>query len=63
MPRIKRSDQGEASKALAQAEVHLKEVQARAPEVSEVSRAFKVLRERNHFAERLEALIIGGGGN
>lgn len=62
MRRAKRSTEGESGIALQQAQLHLEEIKARDPEVSEVSKAMRILRERNHFAERLQALIIGGEG-
>lgn len=57
---------GESTKALKDAEVHLKEVQLRGPEVTEVSSKLRMIRERNHFAEQLHIIISGGnmeGGN
>jgi hypothetical protein len=59
MPRFKRSNEGDSEKAIQQAEKHLEEIKSRADEVTEVVRSMRVLRERNHFAERLQALIIG----
>jgi hypothetical protein len=52
----------EATDALKDAENGLKEVQKRNPEVLNVSRSLRELRERNHFAENLQAIIIRHGG-
>jgi t-SNARE complex subunit (syntaxin) len=52
----------EAADALQEAHENLREVQKRNPEVLRVSRSLRELRERNHFAENLEAIIIRHGG-
>lgn len=48
----------EATEALKDAQENLREVQKRSEEVSQVARALKTLRERNHFAEQLEAVLM-----
>lgn len=48
----------ESEKALEEARENLREVQKRGGEVSKVANALKDLRERNHFAEQMEAIII-----
>jgi hypothetical protein len=48
----------EAEDALKDAENGLREVQKRNPEVQRVSRSLRELRERNHFAENLQAIIL-----
>lgn len=59
---FRRSDSSEeAKKALADAKHNLRKVQARSSEVSRVANALKEIRERNHFAEQLEAIIRSGG--
>ena len=47
----------ESEAALKEARKNLREVKKRGPEVTEISHAFKELREKNHFAEQLEELI------
>lgn len=49
----------EAANAVRDATKNLEKVKARHPEVREVSQTLKSLRERNHFAEQLEALMGG----
>ena len=48
----------EADLALKDAHRNLREVKKRGEEVTNVSNALKDLYARNHFAERLEAIII-----
>lgn len=48
----------EATDALEDAKRNLREVQKRTPEVASISRSLRELRERNHFAENLQAIII-----
>ena len=48
----------EAEEALKDAQENLEEVKKRGPEVTEVAKALRDIRERNHFAEQLEDLII-----
>lgn len=38
----------------------LERVKARNPEVHEVSKTLKDIRERNHFAEQLQVIMEGG---
>jgi vacuolar-type H+-ATPase subunit H len=52
----------EATKALKDAEKNLHEVKERGCEVRKVATALKEIRERNHFAEQLEAIILRNGG-
>lgn len=47
-----------SQKALEDAEHNLSEVKKRSREVSQISNALKDIRERNHFAEQLEAIIV-----
>lgn len=47
----------ESEEALEDAKKNLCEVQKRGTEVSNVANALKDIRERNHFAEQMEALI------
>lgn len=50
----------EAKKAIAEAGASIKKIEARNEEVAEVSRKMRLMREENHFAERLERLMKGG---
>lgn len=52
------NDKKDSEKALADAKRNLKRVQKRNEEVSEVADALKKIRERNHFAEELEAIVL-----
>jgi hypothetical protein len=52
----------EASEALRDARRGLHEVKQRSKEVSDVAEALRQIRERNHFAEQLEAIIVRNGG-
>lgn len=59
---FRRSDSAEEAKyALADAKRNLRKVQARGSEVTRVANALREIRERNHFAEQLEAIIRPGG--
>lgn len=49
----------ESKKALESATANLHKTRERGDEVREVSTALRVMRERNHFREQLEA-IMGG---
>ena len=51
----------EAAEALEDARKNLKKVQSRGGEVSRVAKALKDIRDRNHFAEALEAIIASRG--
>lgn len=53
----------DAKKALVESEQQLLEVQGRAEEVTVLSQAIRELRERNHFSERLEQLIMQTRGS
>lgn len=46
-----------AISAILDAEKHLREVKARAPEVAEVARETREIRARNHFAEQLTEMM------
>lgn len=48
----------ESKAALVDARKNLREVKKRGREVSEYAEAFRELREKNHFADQLEELII-----
>lgn len=48
----------ESKEALADANKSLREVQKRSDEVSYVANALKEIRERNHFAEQLEEIMV-----
>jgi len=57
-----RKEVGEdAEKALKDASANLRRVKARSPEVSEVAKKLREMRERNHFAEQLQVIIDYGG--
>jgi hypothetical protein len=59
----RQSKQGvESEAALEDAQRNLREVQRRGREVSSVANALKEIRETNHFAEALEAIMIRHGG-
>lgn len=49
----------DSKKAIRESVEELRKTVAKEPEVTEVSRAFRVIRERNHFAEELKS-IMGG---
>lgn len=53
----------DAQKALDEAREKLKEVKKRGKEVSAVSNALREIRERNHFAEQMEEIIVRYGGS
>jgi hypothetical protein len=44
--------------ALKNAQKNLREVKQRGKEVTEIAEALREIRERNHFAEQLELIII-----
>ena len=48
----------DSQKALEDAQRSLERVKDKGAEVKEVAKALKDIRERNHFAEQLEAVII-----
>jgi len=48
----------EAKEALEEAEKKLDEVKSRGEEVTNISASLKRIRERNHFSETLEELIL-----
>jgi hypothetical protein len=50
-----------ADEALADAQQNLRAVQQRSTEVNQITKALKDMRERNHFAEALEDVIIRRG--
>lgn len=49
----------ESTQAIEEADAALKKTELRSASVNEVSQALRSLRERNHFAEKLES-IMGG---
>ena len=49
---------GESEKALREAQKNLRQVQRRGKEVTRVADALRELRERNHFAEQMEEIIV-----
>jgi hypothetical protein len=53
----------EAQKALDEAKKNLKQVQERGSEVSRISNALREMRERNHFSEQMEEIIVRFGGS
>lgn len=53
----------ESIEALKEAQQHLVAIQKRGREVTDVSNAIRKIRERNHFAEQLEAIIFQKGTN
>lgn len=52
------SSSEEAAKALLDARQNLREVRRRSTEVSKVAQALKDIRERNHFAEQMEEILV-----
>jgi hypothetical protein len=48
----------EAEEALANAEKASEEIQKQGSEISALADAFREFRERNHFAEQLEEIIV-----
>jgi len=56
-----RNNHNKADEALADAQRNLRAVQQRSTEVNKVSKALKDIRERNHFAEALEDVIVRHG--
>lgn len=53
------SSHPEADKAIREADVHYEEVISRADEVEKVAGQVKKLSKRNHFSERIEAIMEG----
>lgn len=60
--RGKRKEEDRAGKALQDATRNLHEVKKRSHEVTKVSNALRAERERNGFAEALEAIITSNKG-
>lgn len=54
-----RREPSAGSQARAHAEVQLARTRSRWPEVRAVSSSLRDLRERNHFAEQIEAIMRG----
>lgn len=52
----------ESEAALEDAQRNLREVQQRGREVTSVANALKEIRNKNHFAEALEAIMVRHGG-
>lgn len=55
----RRKTDHESVKALQDATENLRQTKARSPEVTEVARALRLMRERNHFAETLQVIMEG----
>lgn len=55
-----RKSHEEATEALSDARENLRKTKARNPEVREVARSLRILREKNRFVEQLEVIMIGG---
>lgn len=53
----------EADIALEDAKRNLRQVQRRNGEVTAISNALREIRERNHFAENLESIVLRHGGS
>lgn len=49
----------EADKAIEEAQKHYDEVKARDDEVHEIASSLKHIQKRNHFSERIEAIMEG----
>lgn len=58
-----RKSNPEAERALAEAKEHLTEARDRNQEVRSVAEASKEFRRKNHFADQLQTLFEGGGGD
>ena len=56
-PNKKKGGRGPADEALDDANRNLREIEKRGQEVTQVANALRDFRERNHFAEGLEAMI------
>lgn len=54
-----RKAESESHEALKEATEVLAQTKARSPEVHKVAQALRVLREKNHFTEKLEAIMEG----
>lgn len=52
-----------AQKAFDDASLNLRKVESRGPEIHELSNSLKLIRERNHFSEKLQLIITGDGGD
>jgi hypothetical protein len=52
---------GESAEALRDARMNLRKVERRGKEVTQVAKALRDLRERNHFAEQVEEIFISRG--
>ena len=48
----------ESQKALENAEIHHSRIKSRGQEVTQIAEALKELRQRNHFAEELEKIVL-----
>lgn len=59
--RRKNNGLGEAEQALNDAVENLEVVKSRGDEVSSISHALRIMRERNHFGEQLERIIATRG--
>lgn len=58
--RLRSTPDPEAAKALADARKSLRETKARNSEVQAVASSLRLMRERNHFAEKLSIIMAGG---
>lgn len=60
--RRNRHDDGESEKAIKEADAHVRHAHRRGEEVTELAEALREFRHHNHFAEKLEQMIIRGRG-
>lgn len=56
---LKRQEEDKSVQALQESKLGLQKTEQRTAAVAEISEALRILRERNHFAEKLES-IMGG---
>lgn len=56
-----KSEKDDSHRAMEEAQQRLEKTQEEGREVSEVANALRHIRERNHFAEALERIIIRKG--
>jgi hypothetical protein len=55
--------ESQSQEALDDAESNLSEIKKRSFEVRQISNALKDIRERNHFAEQFEEILLRNGGS
>lgn len=53
----RRKTNGESEQAIKDATRHVREAEARGPEVHELVSELRIIREKNHFADQLYALM------